>query len=149
MFGVQIQLLPQVSNSSVPAAPGDILLAAEPSQGLLAKLGLPSFDSERIGTEGYMLDIRSDRIVIAANSGTGVAHAVQTLVQLMHAADGRYFMPSSNRIFVRSCTVTDWPDGLIRGIFMYGEQTNNMNLSYIESMLKRMQRTKMNTNLLH
>eukprot|EP01051_Picozoa_sp_SAG22_P014338 SAG22_NODE_1725_length_3714_cov_3.037621_2_plen_775_part_00 len=101
------------------------------------------------GDEGYVLDIRAAAatglsVHIAGNTLVAVQHGAQTLVQLAvpaaHAGAGAS---------VRCCSVVDWPDSPVRGVFMYGAQSNDLNVSYFKVMLDRMKRSKMNLDVFH
>ncbi|WP_167618678.1 family 20 glycosylhydrolase [Maribellus sediminis] len=45
--------------------------------------------NEQIGTEGYQLEVRNDRVFLNANTTAGLYYGVQTIWQMLTAADGK------------------------------------------------------------
>jgi len=67
--------------------------------------------SEKIpGSEGYVLDVSSDKIIIAGSDDAGAYFGLQSLRQLIDAGDGKT---------VQGLKVTDWPAFPFRAIRLY------------------------------
>lgn len=62
---------------------------------------------EQIGDQGYVLQIRKEEIIIAANTETGLFYGVQTLKQLIRSNMTANTLPC--------ITITDWPSLQYRG----------------------------------
>ena len=88
---------------------GEIILARFSSRTTLKRV-LERFDPaliEKIGDQGYVLDIEDDKIVICAKSGRGLFYGVQTLRQLIRANMRGGVLPALR--------IVDWPALMYRG----------------------------------
>jgi hypothetical protein len=64
---------------------------------------------DKFNDEGYVLDVASQRVIIAGRSGEGVFYGAQTLRQLIHGVD-------DNRASVPAVAIKDWPAMRWRGV---------------------------------
>lgn len=65
--------------------------------------------NEKIGTEGYQLEIRNDRVFLNANTTAGLYYGMQTIWQMLTASDGKTL----------SCgKITDYPRFNWRGMHL-------------------------------
>lgn len=64
--------------------------------------------ASRIGSEGYLIEISSERAAVAAAGPAGIYYGVQTLRQLLEAKAGRASFPG--------VLITDWPLYRYRGV---------------------------------
>ena len=62
--------------------------------------------AEALQPQGYLLEIRPDRILCAGKDNAGVVNAVASLLQLAHVRDGK--------LVARCASVRDWPTFLTR-----------------------------------
>lgn len=62
------------------------------------------------GSEGYLLDISPERIIIAGSDNAGAFYGLQSLRQLIDSGKGKT---------VKALKVTDWPEFPFRGIRLY------------------------------
>jgi N-acetyl-beta-hexosaminidase len=81
-------------------------LAGSPGQELYDafKKKLPK---QGLGTEGYMLEVNAERMVIIVAHKYGYLHALETLKQLRDP-EGNY----------KYCRIADWPHGAMRGVMI-------------------------------
>lgn len=66
--------------------------------------------ADRIGPEGYVIEVTSQRAAVAASGPAGIYYGVQTLRQILDAKAGRASLPC-----VR---ITDWPLFRYRGVML-------------------------------
>jgi len=64
--------------------------------------------AEKIGDEGYLLEVRPDALVLAAHSSAGIYYGIQTLRQIIGMKPGR--------AGIDAISVSDWPDFKSRGV---------------------------------
>ncbi len=71
----------------------------------------PSQDRDRdvLAQQAYKIDLRRDRVTIAANAPAGLYYGVVTFVQLLKAADGALTFPEGQ--------IEDWPDLQMRQLY--------------------------------
>ena len=62
-----------------------------------------------VGTDGYQLDVRGDRVLIAGNTSTGIFYGVQTLIQMV-----RESALERKALVLPSISITDWPSLSLR-----------------------------------
>jgi hypothetical protein len=62
------------------------------------------------GSEGYILEVSSDRIIVAGSDDAGAFYGLQSLRQLIDAGNGKK---------VQGLNVTDWPEFPFRAIRLY------------------------------
>jgi len=77
--------------------------------GMCKKVNL-KVDEKNPGSEGYFLQVTSDKILIAGSDDAGAFYGLQSLRQLMDAGNGKR---------VQGLTVKDWPDFPFRAIRLY------------------------------
>ena len=63
-------------------------------------------------SESYAMLITADGAEVDAPTSAGALHAMRTLRQLLRARDGK--------VFLRACSVDDWPAFPYRGVHMFG-----------------------------
>ncbi|MBN1482799.1 hypothetical protein EH223_12675 [candidate division KSB1 bacterium] len=90
---------------------------------------------DRIGEEGYILDIREKRIIIAANTPAGVFYAVQSLKQLVRG---------SNSPHVVCLRIIDWPEFQYRGVMDDISRGPVPTLEYMKTQIRRLSELKIN-----
>ena len=125
--------------------------------------------SERLGTEGYILDVPGSSsssgingggsgggtILLAAPTTAGIFHAVQTLLQLVGANITTHSAPSAPATTTtaafasHSCTmgpvrIEDFPDAAMRGVYMYGGWYDDFNRTFLTSTIDAMAKYKHN-----
>lgn len=64
------------------------------------------------GAEGYLLDVKKDRVLVAGRDGLGARNGAQTLKQLIRRDE--------KGLYVRPVTVRDWPSLAFRGVHWLG-----------------------------
>ncbi|NOZ22749.1 MAG: hypothetical protein GXP25_16850 [Planctomycetes bacterium] len=97
-----------------------------------AKLGLTLDD--RIGEEGYVLRVTPERVLLLANTSTGLFYGAQTLRQL---AD-----PESKSI--PCVTIRDWPDFPQRWMMYDIGRFQTVNTAYCKRIIENLARVKLN-----
>ena len=83
--------------------PTPVLFAStsnERAKSLLARLGLEQ-QVQDLAPQGYVLEIRPERILCLGEDNQGMANALASLIQLMHVKDGK--------LVVRGASIVDWP----------------------------------------
>ena len=88
-------------------------------------------------TEGYILDIREEGIVLAATSEQGRYYGMMTLLGLLHA-DGR-------RLQLPNVTIHDWPSRSVRGICLNANEEPEEALEDLTRMISLWGSLKLNT----
>jgi len=66
-------------------------------------------DKAVLAEQAYRLELSSSRITVTANAPQGLFYAVQTLIQLVKARDGTFWLPEGE--------IADWPDLQHREIY--------------------------------
>ena len=96
--------------------------------------------NDLIGEEGYLLEVRADRILISANSEVGLFYGYQTLAQMLppDASDVHY-----SRIQLPSCTIQDFPRFAWRGS-MLDVSSHMMSVKDVKRHLDLMAAYKLN-----
>ena len=79
--------------------------------------------SDQLGEEGYILDAADDAVLVAAPKASGIFHGVQTLLQLVSKASG------GSSCSVQPVRIEDYPNTLMRGVYMYGGEWENASAS--------------------
>ncbi|MCK5306110.1 MAG: beta-N-acetylhexosaminidase [Candidatus Omnitrophica bacterium] len=85
--------------------------------------------------EGYILEVFSDSIIIAAGSGSGVFYGAQSLKQLIKSEEDLVVVPEVK--------IKDWPDSKIRGVHLCG-----IGLSDMYDVINKIAALKMNTAII-
>ncbi len=67
-------------------------------------------EAAKIGTEGYLVEVTPERVVVAANTSAGIFYGVQTLCQALDAKPGRANFPAMS--------ITDYPQFRYRGVML-------------------------------
>ena len=89
-----------------------------------------------LNDQGYVLRITIDRIIITANTKTGVFYGVQSLLQLLHKNDiGQIVLPLGE--------IRDWPDLQLR--FVHWDTKHHLDkIAALKQYLDRLARVKIN-----
>ena len=111
LFGLHLQVVAAPPSANRSYAAGDIVLSVAPR-------ALPGIASKAV-SEAYVLKVHREAILLEAATSSGLRTGVQTLLQLTQST-------SSGAPTMRSCIVTDWPDSPMRGLFMYGSESNDV-----------------------
>jgi hexosaminidase len=61
-----------------------------------------------LGDQGYRITISHEKIIITAQTSTGLFYGVQTIIQLVQKVD--------NKLFIKGMTINDQPDILVRAV---------------------------------
>lgn len=96
-------------------------------------------DIERIGEEGYLINITSERIFLAAHTDAGLFYAIQTLRQ--------YLIPFKDRK-IPTLYLADWPDFSIRAWEDDMRSKGSPDKDYIKDEIKKMSLFKLNAMIL-
>ncbi len=89
-----------------------------------------------LGDQGYLLLIKPDRIILSANTETGVFYGVQSLKQLIRTH--RYSRS------VPALKIKDWPDLKIRGVMDDISRGPVPTKAYMHQQIRRMAEMKIN-----
>lgn len=111
---------------------------------LVGKLGLydkldevfPAEDIEKIGEEGYLIRITTERIFLAAHSDAGIFYGIQSLRQ--------YLMPYKNRT-IPTGYIADWPDTSVRAWEDDWRSKGISEADYLKDQIKKLAVFKLNT----
>ncbi len=90
---------------------------------------------KNLGSEGYVLRIKSDKIELKANTPQGIYYATQSFIQLLEKADGK----------LPGVEVIDYPDMKVRGISDDISRGQVSNLDNFKKIISHIARYKMNT----
>ena len=90
---------------------------------------------KNLGSEGYLLRIKSDKIELKANTPQGIYYATQSFIQLLEKADGK----------LPGVEVIDYPDMKVRGISDDISRGQVSNLDNFKKIISHIARYKMNT----
>lgn len=99
--------------------------------------------NERLGNEGYTLNIDPQKINITANKANGLFYALQSLLQMISADEYKTSIPN-NDIHIPCASIVDYPRFKWRG-FMLDVSRHFFSVSLIKSMIDEMSRYKINT----
>ncbi len=101
----------QATTREVTGLPLPIRVALDPLDGvnrIIFVLGAPVAGLDPRGTEGYVIQCRAQRLVLAANTPTGLFYGSQTVRQLIRAYGRR----------LPAVTLVDWPVLPSRGVML-------------------------------
>jgi hexosaminidase len=107
--GEDIRLVELAGGTS---APPNAIIIGDPSRLYALKQSMDSFRLEigpSVGTEGYQLYARGDRVLIAGNTSGGIFYGVQTLIQMV-----RESALKSKALVLPSISIIDWPSLSLR-----------------------------------
>lgn len=90
---------------------------------------------KNLGSEGYVLRIKSDKIELKANTPQGIYYATQSFIQLLEKADGK----------LPGVEIIDYPDMKVRGISDDISRGQVSNLDNFKKIISHIARYKMNT----
>jgi hypothetical protein len=93
-------------------APSNAIIIGDPSRLYALKQSMDSFRLEigpSVGTEGYQLYARGDRVLITGNTSRGIFYGVQTLIQMV-----RESALESKALVLPSISIIDWPSLSLR-----------------------------------
>ena len=91
---------------------------------------------ERIGTEGYVLDIDPWEIIICANTKTGIFYGIQSLKQIIRGGDKQGEIPCLK--------IVDWPDLNFRGVQDDISRGPVPTMAFMKSQVRRLSELKIN-----
>ncbi len=117
---------------------------------LMIWLGIPGQDEEfqalckqkgfwpdnRIGNEGYVLDIGPEEIIIAAKTKTGIFYGIQSLKQIIRGGDKQSEIPCLR--------IVDWPDLNFRGVQDDISRGPVPTMAFMKSQVRRLSELKIN-----
>ncbi|HEC43655.1 MAG TPA: hypothetical protein ENI20_12595 [Bacteroides sp.] len=92
--------------------------------------------NEKLGDEGYVLKVSSERILLAANTNKGLFYGLQTLRQLWRGYPGKSGIPCM--------TVTDWPEIPVRAVMDDISRGPIPSNAYIKDQIRRYSELKIN-----
>lgn len=111
------------------------LRTGNPSENNFIELRLDNSSSDRLGSEGYYLQVRNDKIQITAPTTAGIFYGIQSLRQLIKNDDGVYSIPCLE--------ITDRPRFSWRA-FMLDESRYFKGEDQVKKLLDEMAMLKMN-----
>lgn len=95
---------------------------------------LSIISDEKLGEEGYILEVKSDKITIEANNSKGVYYGLQTLNQLT---------PLAGEAKIPGCKITDYPRFKWRGL-MLDVSRHFFTVNEVKDFIDRMSKYKFN-----
>lgn len=117
-------------------------MVGAPQDTKTATIELQIVKDKKMGAEGYTLDIKQDKIVIAGQTPQAVLWGIQTLLQMHDASDEK------DTFKVPVCRVQDKPDYAYRG-FMIDVARKFFPIDYLKNLVRTMSYYKMNTLHVH
>ena len=119
-----------------------LALAGAPKEGKSATIDLQIAKNKKLENEGYILDVKKDRIVISGQTPQAVLWGIQTLLQMQESQgeDGSFDVPV--------CNVQDKPDYAYRG-FLIDVARKFFPLDYLKNLVRTMSYYKMNVLQVH
>ncbi len=94
-----------------------------------------SLDDERLGNEGYHLEVQPQKINIYAYQQAGVFYGVQTLAQLIRDPESEY---------IACMIIKDWPAFAYRGVMDDISRGPLSNMEFIKYQIRRLASLKIN-----
>ena len=91
---------------------------------------------DRIGLEGYVIDVRPDRAYVIAKSEVGIFYGLQTLRQIIEVEEGKVVLPC--------LLVIDYPQFSFRGFTDDISRGPVPKLEFVERMIKLLAEFKLN-----
>lgn len=107
-----------------------------------ASIELQIVKNKKLENEGYVLDVKQDKIVISGQTPQAVMWGIQTLLQMQDAQD------ANGTFEVPVCKVQDKPDYAYRG-FMIDVARKFIPMDYLKHLVRTMSYYKMNTLQVH
>ena len=95
-----------------------------------------SKNEKKIGSEGYRLIVKPEKIILTATTRAGLFYAVQTFKQLLRA--------HANKGFIPALTITDWPTLSFRGVMDDISRGPVPALHFIKHQIRRLSELKFN-----
>lgn len=119
-----------------------LALAGAPKDGESAIIDLQIVKNKKLENEGYILDVKKNRIVISGQTPQAVLWGIQTLLQMQESqnTDGSFDIPV--------CNVQDKPDYAYRG-FLIDVARKFFPLDYLKNLVRTMSYYKMNVLQVH
>ena len=137
IYELQTELNLRVAATKV--GKGKSILIGQPSRDRAVQSALKSAGLNlpaNLGNEGYVLQVSSSRIIVAANSGAGVFYGVQTLKQLIRSnSEGRS---------IPCLTIIDWPALRYRGWMDDISRGPIPTVAFLKDVVKKMAEHKQN-----
>ena len=93
-------------------------------------------DIEKIGAEGYIINITEERIFLGAHSDAGIFYGVQTLRQYLALYKDRQ---------IPTLYLADWPDFSVRAWSDDGRSKGPAGVDYLKDQIKKLAVFKLNT----
>ena len=94
-------------------------------------------------SEGYHLQVYSDKVIIEARDKAGFFYAVMSLMQMMHTNIWRHHGKKKSDWRITACFIEDYPRYHWRGL-MLDTSRNFFSKSYIKKFIDRMAQHKLN-----
>jgi hexosaminidase len=143
----QIQKVASYLATEVKPATGFSLKTSESSGASAIQFILNAKPDAKIGNEGYLLETNPDKVVITANTSTGLFYGVQTFLQLLPKEI------ESNKVSqvkweVPGVTISDYPRFSWRGI-MLDVSRHFFSKEYVKEYMDQLARYKFNRLHLH
>lgn len=113
------------------------LTDSEQPEKYIIALSLDTVEAHHLLEEAYRLQVKTNRIILNANTPHGIFNGLQTLAQLI--TDGK---------FVRGCDITDFPAYQWRG-YMVDVGRNYQSIELLKQQIDRMARYKLNVFHFH
>jgi hexosaminidase len=111
-------------------------------------LMLTSGDDQKIGTEGYKLEVKKSGITISAGKPNGIFYGVQTLLQML-PAENECCKPESNGSHLVKCAeIEDYPRFKWRGLLL-DVSRHFFTIDEVKKMIDQMSAYKLNVLQLH
>ena len=90
----------------------------------------------RIGDEGYVLDIGPEKIIVAANTKSGIFYGIQSLKQIIRGSENKGEIPCMR--------IVDWPDLDFRAVQDDISRGPIPTLDFMKSQVRRLSELKIN-----
>lgn len=88
---------------------------------------------ERVGEEGYTLEVQTEQINVLANTKSGIFNGLQTLSQMIRTSEGK----------LQTCKIEDYPQFAWRGL-MLDVSRHFFNVEEVKSFISKMSAYKFN-----
>jgi hexosaminidase len=125
-----------VISAVVPTKTSSIVLGRFDQPALGRLLTARDISTQGIGEQGYVLDVRSDQVLVAGKDAAGLFYGVQTLRQLL-IGDGQ-------DLEIPGVSIRDWPALRFRGAQVDLARGPVPKLSYLKRIVRTIAEFKMN-----
>ena len=144
----EVQKIAAYLSARVKPATGITLNMGESSGSSTIQFVLNSKPDARLGTEGYSLDIKENKVLISANAASGLFYGVQTFLQLLPKEIENKAAQSQIKWQAPAVTITDYPRFGWRGI-MLDVSRHFFSKEYVKEYIDQLSRYKFNRLHLH